>query len=167
MLRFRSMFQNLTIQLDEFCLGALTVLFLLGLILTSSGCSLSGREQAVAMNRVLNTLTDVADPAYGASVVACDAAEAFVNARHDTPEQEDADVANIHAECNRIFAAFEALRNAQLLARRAVAAAERGEVSIAEAITALDNLKSAYDAVRAAIEGGWVPSVHAVAGGER
>lgn len=131
------------------------VLFILASLF--SGCASTGRDQARAVHRVLNTLTDVVDPAYAGTVAACDAAEAYVNARHDTRVQEEADVAAIHADCDRIFAAFEAVRQAQLAARTAVQAAEEGRIEVEEAFLAMQRLQEAWQNVRLAVEGGWQP----------
>jgi hypothetical protein len=116
------------------------------------GCG-GGISQARAegMHEVLNVVTDVADPLYEASVSTCDATEGYVVRAAESHADGEAGLAEVRAICDRIFAAFEALRRAQLGARSAVDAALE-DPSLSErfvsAVTAVQELQRAAQAAK-------------------
>lgn len=120
------------------------------------GCGGGGLSsaQATGMHDGLSAVTDAVDPAYGFAVAACDASEAVIVARAGTTAEQDAhDMADTRAACDRLFHAFEALRQAQLAARAAVdaAALSNDPQLLAHALTAVEAFRSAWVEVRAMV----------------
>lgn len=100
------------------------------------GCAGSGYHDT------LNAITDVADPAYGGAVAYCDALEGEAIEGADTRGEAEAAVAEIRERCDVVFAAFQALRSSQLVAREAVEDFEAGD-------STKDDLDAAVKAVQA------------------
>jgi hypothetical protein len=89
------------------------------LLVTGCGGAVEARQQG--MHDVLDVLTDTVDPAYGFAVAACDArADVIVDRTGTTEEQDQRDYAAVRAKCDRAFAIFERIREAQAAARAAV-----------------------------------------------
>lgn len=117
----------------------------------SLGCGGGAAERAEGMHAVLNTVTDVVDPLSATTVIACDAAEAVVVVRRGTTQAEDeAAMAEIRGHCDRVHAAFEAVRQAQLAARAAVdlARAEGTDEAIERAMKAIGAMHETVQAAR-------------------
>lgn len=127
-------------------------LFLTLVVVGCGGSMLSA--QLDGADRALTATTGVADPLYAAAVSACDGAEAVIVARPATFDRDKHDMAQIRAACDRAFAAFESLRQAQLATRVLVAQARKtsAEPDAAAAFAALDALARAVDAAKASWE---------------
>lgn len=125
------------------------------LTLASVGCggSVLG-AQLEGVDQALTATTGIADPLYAAAVSACDGAEAVIVARPATFDRDKHDMAQIRAACDRAFAAFEALRHAQLAARSLVATARKTklEPDAASAFAALQAVSLAVAEAKASWE---------------
>lgn len=106
------------------------------------------------MHDGLNSVTDIVDPAYAASITACDIAErlAIQQNHSDMP----AEITAIRSDCDHVFAAFEAVRLLQLAARDAIDAADHGG-PLAPAIAALARLQEAIQVIVQSVGAGWHP----------
>jgi len=124
---------------------AMSILFLMG-------CGSGLQSQLTGIDKALNAVTGIADPLYGAAVASCNSAERLAIAESTTREKALADIAAIRDVCDRAFAAFEALRNAQLAARDVVTVAREtnAEPDIMAALGALATVESAVKEARAA-----------------
>jgi hypothetical protein len=77
----------------------------------------------------LNALTTVADPTYAIAVETCDVLRDVIVARQGTTYAEDrAAMDEVHAVCDPMIAAMEALRGSQLTARAAIDSGAEGAV---------------------------------------
>lgn len=134
-------------------------------------CGTLSDQRAEGAHAVLDTVTDIVDPLYQAAALGCDATEGVIVARESTREEDDRDLAQVREACDRVFAAFEAVREAQLAARAAVEAARESAEST-EAQEAAVRAVSALHAAAQAARGIWeeaLPTLEAVtqtAGGE-
>lgn len=125
----------------------------LTLLFVGCGGSVLG-AQLEGVDQALTATTGIADPLYAAAVSACDGAEAVIVARPATFDRDKHDMAQIRAACDRAFAAFEALRHAQLAARALVATARKTklEPDAASAFAALQAVSLAVAEAKASWE---------------
>lgn len=140
-------------------------------LLALPACGPLSDQRAEGAHAVLDTVTDVVDPLYQAAALGCDATEGVIVARESTREDDDRDLAEVREVCDRIFAAFEAVRQAQLAARAAIEAAREDAESTEAQEAAVQAVSALHDAAQAA-RGIWeeaLPTLQAVtetAGGE-
>ena len=106
-----------------------------------AGCGASARD---AMRVALNTIASSVDPAYSPAVVACDSREAYVEATITTRAEYEAQIATVRADCDRAFAAFEAVREAHAAASEMF---ENG-VDLATIFGAFERLQAAWASLR-------------------
>lgn len=123
---------------------ALAIIFL-----GSCGGSIS-ESKAADMHQGLNMITDVVDPLYEAAVIGCDSTEKVIVLRTSTREEDERDLAEVRNVCDRTFHAFEAIRQAQVVARAAVstARAQSTQEAFAPAIEAMAALARAIENAR-------------------
>ena len=138
--------------------GALLVCVTLTALIIAAGSVFGGCVRAETVrdrtHELLNQVTDIADPAYALSVVACDGREGVVI--HDpelTKVEKWARVESIRAKCDQVFAAFDVLRRAQIGARKAVDAAEAGRSKWKAALAAAREATAAWRKAREALLG--------------
>lgn len=132
------------------------VALLAAVLALSCGSSQANRDRA---HSVMNRLTDASDPLYGLSVEVCDAREGMIAAQCRA-EGDACDLPATLAKrkdttdaCDRIFAAFEALRAAQLTARSLADQAADGQIDWQEALTAAQGAAAAWSELRITIMG--------------
>lgn len=136
--------------LSESLLKVAVVVSLLALALGVVGCGGMFASRAQGMHDVLNTATDIVDPAYDLAVTSCRVGIDLIETRTGTTLNEDQTaLAELRTSCERIFAKFEDIRQAQLKARRLVDIAVRidDEPTILAALGALSEMKGMWDAL--------------------
>lgn len=122
-------------------------LLLVTLALSSIGCAgTAAKARAEGMHEILNIVTDVADPLYGAAVSSCEMAETVASLRGDQSKIE-----KIRSGCDKVFAAFESLRDTQLAARAAIEAylADSTGERLMKALSAVSAVRNAVEHARA------------------
>jgi hypothetical protein len=124
------------------------------LFLVAVGCVGSQMARRDAVFSTVTLITLVADPAYEAAVLACDAHEQVVedNQALDA-EMKNAEIARIRAVCDRVFDGFLALRRAQVATASAAKAAADGKGPWAVAEQAAAGLAPQWAAIADAIRG--------------
>lgn len=124
-------------------------LVLAGLLALVIGCSPKAGETATD---TLNRITDVANPAWAASVEVCDSLESQAISTAGTRMEALERIAQIHDRCDVVNAAFMALAQAQASARAAIAAFQDGDGTAADVNTAVAVVNDAWEITRSLLE---------------
>lgn len=119
--------------------------FALALAFVLAGC---GGGVSGALQHALNGVASAVDPAYAVAVSGCEAREEQIETSVVSRDEYETRIASVRATCDRIFAAFEAVRRAHEGALLAVLALENGG-ELSDAIRAFDEVEAAWTALRA------------------
>ncbi len=129
----------------------------IALLVFQPGCGGSPANYLTAQTaeQVLRMVTFVADPLQDTVVATCKAQEAKLDewqtANAEEDAQQDQQIAELRARCDRVLEAFTELRRAQLVAVQLLELHQQGQKSVAEVAEAIGAVDTALEAARRAM----------------